>query len=126
MIYALDASVVLAVLFDEPGGCDAVDQVSDGLMSSVNYSEVIARCLERGVASDLAERQLGRLNFDIVPFSPAEARIAAELREATRHRGLSLGDRACLALAHHRGVPALTADRQWDGLDLDVEIRLIR
>jgi ribonuclease VapC len=126
MIFALDASVVLAVIFDEPGGRDAIDLLSDGVMSSVNFSEVMARCLERGVESELAERQLSRLNIDIVPFSVTEARLAAKLRKATRHRGLSLGDRACLALAEHRGISALTADRQWNGLEVGVAVQLIR
>lgn len=126
MIFALDASVVLAVIFDEPGGHDAVDLMCDGMMSSVNFSEVIARCLERGVDSAVAEQQLDRLSIDIEPFSVTEARLAASLRPPTRHRGLSLGDRACLALAQHRGIPALTADRQWSGLELGVAVQLIR
>ncbi len=126
MIFALDASVVLAVVFDEPGGLPAIDMVADGVMSSVNFSEVIARCLECGMDGAVVERQLARLNIDIAAFSVNEARLAANLRKPTRHRGLSLGDRACLALAQHRGIPALTADRQWNGLELGIDVQLIR
>lgn len=126
MIFALDASVVLAVIFDEPGGEEAVDLMSEGIMSSINYCEVMTRCLGHGADGAVVEHQLARLGIAIVPFSITEARLAADLRKPTRHHGLSLGDRACLALAQHRGIAALTADRQWHGLELGVDIRLIR
>lgn len=126
MAFVLDASVVLAVLFEEPIGNLEFGDLLEGLLSSVNYSEILARCMDCGMGADLAERQIARLNIAIVPFDAGNARQAAQLREATRHRGLSLGDRACLALARREGLPVLTADRQWDGLDLGVDIRQIR
>ncbi|WAC22135.1 type II toxin-antitoxin system VapC family toxin [Blastomonas sp. SL216] len=126
MAFVLDASVVLAVLFEEPIGNLDVGELLDGLLSSVNYSEILTRCLDRGMNSDFAERQVARLNIAVVPFGAVHARVTAGLREPTRHRGLSLGDRACLALARQEGVPVITADRQWQGLDVGVEIRLIR
>lgn len=126
MAFILDASVVLAVLFEEPIGNLELGDLLDGQLSSVNYSEILARCMDRGMAADLAVRQIARLNIAIVPFDVGNAREAAQLRLATRHRGLSLGDRACLALARREGSPVLTADRQWDGLDVGVDIRLIR
>ncbi len=52
--------------------------------------------------------------------------MSADLRSATRAHGLSLGDRACLALARSAGLPVLTADREWRGVGLDMEIELIR
>lgn len=126
MAFVFDASVVLAVLFEEPIGNLQFGDLLEGLLSSVNYSEILARCVDRGMGADLAERQIARLNMAIVPFDAGNARQAAQLREATRHRGLSLGDRACLALARREGLPVLTADRQWEGLDVGVDIRLIR
>lgn len=126
MTFVLDASVVLAVIFEEPGGNEVAELLSDSVMSSVNYSEVLTRCLERGMDSASLERQIARLGIDIVPFSVAEARLGAALRQPTRHRGLSFADRACLALAQRRGMPALTADRQWQGLGVGVDIQLIR
>lgn len=126
MAFVFDASVVLAVLFEEPIGNLQFGDLLEGLLSSVHYSEILARCVDRGMGADLAERQIARLNIAIVPFDAGNARQAAQLREATRHRGLSLGDRACLALARREGLPVLTADRQWEGLDIGVDIRLIR
>jgi len=126
MVFVLDASVVLAVLFDEPIGNLDVGELLDGFLCSVSYSEILTRCLERGMDPDFAARQLERLDIAVVPFGPVHARVTADLREPTRHRGLSLGDRACIALALCEKAPLLTADRQWDGLDLGVDIRLIR
>lgn len=66
------------------------------------------------------------MNMEIIPFDEEQAHDAADLRDATRRRGLSLGDRACLQLAARRGLPALTADRAWTEIDMDVELCLIR
>lgn len=44
----------------------------------------------------------------------------------TKELGLSLADRACMALAVTLGLPLLTADRSWVEVDLPVEIRVIR
>lgn len=126
MAFVLDASVVLAVLFEEPIGNLEFGDLLDGQLSSVNYSEILARCTDLGMDADLAERQIARLNIAIVPFDAGNAREAAQLRLSTRHRGLSLGDRACLALARRAGLPVLTAERQWEGLDVGVDIRQIR
>jgi ribonuclease VapC len=62
----------------------------------------------------------------IVPFSERQARLTAELLPQTRALGLSLGDRACLALAIERELPVLTTDKGWKALRVGVEIRLIR
>ena len=126
MAFILDAPVVLAVLFEEPIGNLECGDLLDAQLSSVHYSEILARCMDRGMDADLAVRQIARLNIAIVPFDVGNAREAAQLRLATRHRGLLLGDRACLALARREGLPVLTADRQWEGLDVGVDIRLIR
>lgn len=64
--------------------------------------------------------------LEIIPFSVADAELTAAWREPTRALGLSLADRACLALAHRAGRPALTADRSWSDLDLGVDVTLIR
>lgn len=126
MSFVLDASVVLAIVFEESPDVFDLSDLPGGRLSNVNYCEVLTRCLERGMDADFAERQIARLKIDRLPFTAADARVAAELRTATRHRGLSLGDRACLALARREGLPVLTADRQWEGLDVGIDIRLIR
>lgn len=69
---------------------------------------------------------VGALDIEIAIVGPAQAAGAANLRLATRPLGLSLGDRFCLALGLERNLPVITADRAWAGLDLGVEIQLIR
>jgi PIN domain nuclease of toxin-antitoxin system len=71
-------------------------------------------------------QRLAAAGVEMVPFQAEDAALAASLRPKTDPLGLSLGDRACLALALARGVPVLTADRQWGSLDLGIDIRLIR
>ena len=60
------------------------------------------------------------------PFTPQQAETAAWLWSHTRNHGLSLADRACLALAMDKGLPVITVDRAWARLSLDIEIRVLR
>ena len=126
MIAVLDASVVLALLFDEPG-CDAAEPyIGTGYLSVVNYSEVVARLADRGAPPDTIETQIAALGFELVPFGQKIAREAGLLRPATREFGLSFADRACLATAATLKLPALTADQVWAELDIGIPIQLIR
>lgn len=75
---------------------------------------------------DAVRATLADADVVLVPFDVADAEAAAELWRRTRHRGLSLADRACLALAARLRVPAVTADRAWTDLDVGVEIVSIR
>lgn len=122
----LDASALLALLAKEPGG-DAVESwLRPGtVMSAVNWSEIVTRAVELDVASGL-RAQVVALGMTIVTFDADDAEAAAALRPLTRSSGLSLGDRACLALARRRGLPVVTAERVWAGLNLGVDVRLIR
>jgi ribonuclease VapC len=122
----LDASALMAVLREEPGAA-AVEAVLDrAAVSAVNLSEVQAKLVERGTPAATAWSWLVDLALDVVDFDASQARVAGDLRPLTRVQGLSFGDRACLALAHVRGLPAMTADRAWSGLEVGVEIRAIR
>ena len=122
----LDASAVLAIIRDEPGAGRARVRLARSIVSSVNVAEVATKLVDWGISGPGLGRIVTQLGFEVMPFGPAQAIQTAELRVATRHRGLSLGDRACLALALSTGLPVLTADRAWRGLNLDVEIELIR
>ena len=126
MTAVLDASAVLAVYFDEPGA-DQVQAILPGArLSSVNYTEVIGKLLDRGDALNGALRKLAAMGFHNVAHDAPLARRAGELRPLTRQLGLSLADRACLALAERERLPVLTADRKWSMLDIGIDIRLIR
>jgi ribonuclease VapC len=127
----LDASAFLAYLFDEPGAETVVEAISEGAcMSTVNYSEVLSRLVDRGVPVEDALRDLTgrglRDAIELLDFDVAVATEAARLRDATRNAGLSLGDRACIATALVAGLPVLTADATWQGVGLSVDVRLIR
>lgn len=126
--YVLDASALLCLLFDEPGA-DRVEQVlQETLISAANLSEVVAKLIDRGLDGEEALADLRELDFEVVALDRGQAEVAGLLRAATRGAGLSLGDRACLALAQQRGMPALTADRRQAeaGSAAGITIELLR
>ncbi len=122
----LDASAVLAAYFDEPGADRVRAALPGSLLSSVNYTEVIGKCLDRGEALGSVLRKLAAMGLEVVAHDAQLARRAGELRPLTKRLGMSLADRACLALAEREQLPALTADRSWKSLVLDIDVRLIR
>ncbi len=121
-----DASALLLLLQEEPGWRQLGLRLPDSSMSSVNLSEVAAKLLESGGAPSTTREILGGLPIEIHDLTADLAYRTAELRGPTRHLGLSLGDRACLALGLSLGSPILTGDRAWLELDLGVEIELAR
>ena len=124
---ALDASALIAWLQDEPGAAQVDKSIAAGsAISAVNLSEVVAKLVDKGATNDEIDRLIGRLAIEVVAFDAELAYQAGLLRGMTRDFGLSFGDRACLALALQRGLPALTADRLWQSIDIGIEIRLIR
>jgi ribonuclease VapC len=126
MSYVLDASALLALILNEPGQDIVRSRTREACMSSVNATEVLTRCLEKGIPVSEAEALLWGERIDIIDFDLSFARIAAELRAATKSFGFSLADRACIALALHRKATILTADRIWGKLDLGCSVTLIR
>jgi PIN domain nuclease of toxin-antitoxin system len=122
----LDTSVVLALLFKEPGVEKAIARSPNGMWSAVSYSEAVAKSLDRKVPLETITQALAGLKLILVPFDEEYALAAAALRPATRHLGFSFADRACLATAKARKLPVLTADRDWQNADIGVKIHLIR
>jgi len=122
----LDASALLTLFLNEPGADRVLNYFPDVVMSAVNASEVITKLIELGVPPSRAEDQVLRLGISIDDFDMTLAAASAALRPLTRSRGLSLGDRACLALSMKYGSVAVTADRQWTGLDVGCQIDVIR
>jgi PIN domain nuclease of toxin-antitoxin system len=124
--YVLDASAVLATLQEEPGADEIDARLSEACISAVNFSEVVGKLTERGTPADIALGILAALDLDVRPFDRAQAERAGVLRVATRERGLSLGDRACLALTEALARTAVTTDRAWAKLDLGIAIEVVR
>jgi ribonuclease VapC len=122
----LDSSAVLALLLVEPGGQRIANVLDFAAMGTVNLTEVHARLLKLGEMPLPAWDRILALQCEICQFTAEQARTAAELIQVTQRHGLSLGDRACLALAMERKAKVYTADRLWKNLSLGIEIELIR
>ena len=128
----LDASALLAHLRREPGAAVVADAIGRGAqMSTVNLAEVLSRAADRGadpdqLVSELTDARLLHGAISVEPFTAEDAAVVARLRSETRGIGLSLGDRACLALAQRLKAPALTADKAWSQVAVGVDVRLFR
>jgi ribonuclease VapC len=127
----LDASALLALLRHEDGGERVAKELPRGAaISALNWAEVLARLVDLGGDPvEITARALpaaAAAAVEVVPFDDAGARETARLRSKTRSLGLSLADRAALALAKSRGIPVLTADRAWRSLRLPIKIEVIR
>lgn len=127
---ALDASAILAMLLGEPGGDELLavfDKGSIGIsISSVNFCEVITKLVRDGLTLDEALSVVQDLREYVVDFDENQAIRAAGLFPLTSPKGLSLGDRACLALASAEQATAWTTDRAWSSLKLGIPIKLLR
>jgi ribonuclease VapC len=123
---------MLAYLSDEPGADIVGDAIAAGVsISTVNLAETLSTLATRGddptqVVLDLTASGLLDGAVTVEPFTNADAVEVGRLRPLTQDAGLSLADRACLALARRLGAGALTADRAWAVLPLDVDVVLIR
>jgi ribonuclease VapC len=128
MAVVLDAAALLAALLDEEGAERVRPELAEARISSVNLSEAIAKLLEYRVSVREVRAQVERLELTIHDFTVADAESTALLRAHTKPFGLSLGDRACIALGQRLAIPILTSDRRMASaaVDLGLDIRLIR
>ena len=124
--FVLDASAVLCLIRNEPGAEKVKPGLPDSSISAVNLAEVIAKMNELGMDESLIAQVLDPLQLHVVPFDAALAHASGMLRSTTRALGLSLGDRACLALAAKLGATALTTDKVWLGLKGTASVTLAR
>ena len=122
----LDASAVLALLNDEVGAKIVQESLRGAIISSVNFAEVVTRLALLGMPEKEIRAALDILALEITPFDEEQAFLAGILAIKTKQLGLSLGDRACLALALRTGSAVLTSDKAWQALDIGVIIKVIR
>lgn len=122
-----DASALMALLDAEEGSADIRRFVEGSLISTVNLAEVLQKTEHRGMPTEAIAMHLGEMDMGIVPFDDDMALISARIWSSTRARGLSLADRACLALAIAVNGVAVTTDAAWAGLEIDgLDIHVVR
>ena len=123
----LDASALLAVLNGEPGADKlTLELLTIAACSTVNLAEVQSILVERGLSPESAWASALVPIAEAIPFTAEHARAVGSMIAETRRFGLSLGDRACLALGLALHAPVYTADRSWKNLKLGVRIHVIR
>jgi ribonuclease VapC len=124
--YILDASALLCLLQDEKGAERVAAALPQAQIGAVNFSEAFGKLVEAGLDVESVDSLLAGLQLSVVPFDREQARLAGSLRRTTRESRLSLGDRACLALARVQGAVALTCDRSWTRVDVGCRVELAR
>ena len=122
----LDASALLALLNKEDGSEIVLDSLPKSVISTVNLAEVVTRLTLLGMPEREVRQAISILGLETFPFDLEQAYRAGILAADTQLFGLSLGDRACLALALKLQADVLTADRVWKSLVIGVEVKLIR
>jgi ribonuclease VapC len=123
----LDSSALLAILNQEPGYEQLTSQVlSVAIIGAVNLAEAQTKLVAQGFSPDEAWEAVLSPVSEIADFTPEHAKIVGSLVTITRSLGLSLGDRACLALALTLNAAVYTADKSWKNLKLGIPIHLIR
>jgi PIN domain nuclease of toxin-antitoxin system len=122
----LDASAILAAILDEPGRDVVMAYEGCSWASCVNVAEVRSKLHDLGHTSEEIDLELGLVGLSVMTFDSQQAIAVGELRGSTRSFGLSLGDRACLALAQKLGTRAVTADRLWLSAQLPIAVEAIR
>ena len=127
MAWVLDTSALLAFLKQERGWQEVAQALEgEAWLSEVNRAEFYTYMVRHQHSIEKAETMLRKTEIKVVSFTQEQAILSALLYPDTRHCGLSLGDRACLALGRVQALPVLTADRIWDRLDVGVPITIIR
>jgi PIN domain nuclease of toxin-antitoxin system len=122
----LDASALLCLLNDEPGADRVIDILTHCVIGTANLAEVVSKLRERGLSLDEVREALGGLHLDVRPLSPTQAFIIGDLRPATKSLGLSLGDRACLALAIDLQAEMFTTDDPLASANVGISITNVR
>lgn len=126
MSIVIDASAVLAIIFDERGADVAAASCRGALLSAVNLDEVLHKGERRRISADEVQMALRRLEIRCRAFDEPQAIASAALYPKVQGTDTSFADRACLALAMVERCPLITADGKWRKLALPIDIRLIR
>lgn len=121
-------SSALIMLFAKELGYEKIKQnIKHATMSSVNVAEVYKYCIEvQKLGLDDCQNLIKLCGIKIIDFCDQQALISASIINHTKQYGLSLGDRACIALATLKNYPILTCDKIWQKVDLGIPIIMAR
>jgi len=122
----LDSSAVLALLQNEAGSAMVRDLIYGALVSAVNLTEIHAKMIGSGFPAPISWKRIVAFQCDVCSYTEDHARVAAELIQITKPFGLSLGGRACLALAIERKATVYTTDKIWKQIPLGIVVEVIR
>jgi ribonuclease VapC len=111
--YVLDSTALIALVGREPGFENVQALLERSAINAVNLTETIHKLVQKGSDNRLVERMLQGLQLNVIAWSESLAYRSAEFALYEKSHGLSLGDRACLALAKQLRATAVTADRAW-------------
>jgi ribonuclease VapC len=128
MLYVMDSSAILALMQAEKGA-DVVDDLlreHECVISAVNLTEVATKLIDKGLEPTQLARVLQEMEVQPIDFDQEQAQLAATLRVSTREQGLSLGDRACLALTKLMQGTAVTTDHAWQEVKAAVDVPIIQ
>jgi PIN domain nuclease of toxin-antitoxin system len=124
--YVLDSSALIALVRGEPGSETVRAAMGASVVCAVNLTETMAKLIRAGGEPRLVERYLRGLQFEIIPWDEELAWESRDLCSLAWTHGISFADRACLALARHLRLAAITSDAAWKNLDVGVRVILFR
>ena len=122
----LDSSAIMAVLRRETGFERVASVLARSLVSVVNEAEVVTVLIRQGDPAEKALQIVRQLPYQAIDLDRHLAQRSGALWQAFKPKGLSLGDRCCLALAERERLPVLTSDQRWAELPIDVEVQLFK
>lgn len=120
-----DTSALLAIINNEPGSEMAQAHVLGAGMNTVNIAETVSYLVRNGYTDDTKIERI--INFiNPIPLDKELSIISGKMIIVTKHFGLSLGDRVCLATAKRLNIPVYTTDRQWLNIAGAIGVKVIQ
>ena len=126
LLHVLDTSALIALLHRETGWETVQGVLDHSAICAIHLTEAITKLRRKGGEPRLVERYLRGLPMPVLPWSEELAWESRDMAPLAWTHGISLADRACLAMARHLDAVAMTSDTEWANLKLDVRVVLFR